>query len=530
MGQLLENQVSPRSQPLRLAPPRFGQTPRFDPAIHQSPVEEDLMNEDEDSFLQTIISRSPSKLNGSDKWPNTPTESMASMSLQSPARSYKDIEDPLDAIDALEDALEQIGQALPVIEDRGLDSPVRAGTPTNGAPQSRPHGAPEAHLSRVQSNGTEPATRKRTVSFHRLRDGIEQKPQPREANPSNTPSNPAITRQSSLTTARTANGPVRSVSKTARPASNDASSTSIQPSMVRKGSHPNLSSNTASTTVSKASKPRPQSTVISTSKPGFTPSKSTKPPTRPTFELPGEAISRQRRAQREERLKREEEELQRKREFKARKPRHLSSTPSLPVKDTATSRSRATLKADEPGSPGNPSILQNGRSSSLMPGRTSSFRTPSTSSRTSNPTQPNNASTVKKSTSVSPATPAKPTTLNGTSRRLSSNESRTPKSCSRAESTPASSRTPATTNTARTDDNTLPVQRSRGKEIFTRERIHERERERERREKEEAAKRARVEAAERGRLASREWAERQKARMAARKSRSHPDLKAEEGS
>jgi hypothetical protein len=55
----------------------------------------------------------------------------------------------------------------------------------------------------------------------------------------------------------------------------------------------------------------------------------------------------------------------------------------------------------------------------------------------------------------------------------------------------------------------------KGKEIVGRDKVQKAEMERVRREKEEAAKKARAEAAERGRIASREWAEKQKKRMAA---------------
>ena len=58
-------------------------------------------------------------------------------------------------------------------------------------------------------------------------------------------------------------------------------------------------------------------------------------------------------------------------------------------------------------------------------------------------------------------------------------------------------------------------QKVKGKEAFSRPKNEIAAREKERREKEEAAKKARIEAAERGRLASREWAEKQKARKAA---------------
>ena len=59
--------------------------------------------------------------------------------------------------------------------------------------------------------------------------------------------------------------------------------------------------------------------------------------------------------------------------------------------------------------------------------------------------------------------------------------------------------------------------KQKAREIYNRDRTEKQERERERREKEDAAKRARAEAADRGRQASREWAERQRKKLEAKK-------------
>lgn len=507
MSQVIEEQVSPKSQSLRLAPSQIVQTPRFDPAVHKSPVKEGLTNdEDEDSFVQSIISRSPLKSNNKGKWANPAARTMSSMS-RSQAGNYQDIEDPLDAIDALEDALEQIGQALPVVEEHGLDSPVRAGTPADGIRASR-------------SNGTNTASKKHNAALQSQRNEDEQRSQPREARLSQPHQLSTKTGQSSVTAARSTKNYDRSVSKSARSVSTDARSGPIRTSISRKNSHPNLPSNTASTLTSQTSKPRPHSTIInSISRPGFTPSKSTKPPTRSTFELPGEAISRRQKAQREERLKREEEELQRRREFKARTPLNYS-TPSFPVKETVASRGRATLNAEEaqnintlPDSSKSSPSLQTTRSSTLISTRTSSLRTALAGRPVPSRTQPDTKA-AGKSILVSPATSARHANPNIKNGGLSSNGSPTKgNDNNHGETSPVSFPSALTTTTAsspRTTGSTLLVQRLRGKEIFARDRIHEIERGRERREKEEAAKRARSEAAEWGRMASREWAEKQK--------------------
>lgn len=69
--------------------------------------------------------------------------------------------------------------------------------------------------------------------------------------------------------------------------------------------------------------------------------------TKSTFELPGEAISRRKREQHEAKLRAEEEELRRKREFKAR-PMRNSSAPGVTPRETIASRARqAKLQEDE---------------------------------------------------------------------------------------------------------------------------------------------------------------------------------------
>ncbi|OJD19239.1 hypothetical protein AJ78_00769 [Emergomyces pasteurianus Ep9510] len=509
MSQVIEEQIASKSHPSWLTRSQITRTPRFDPAVHKSPVKEELIgeDEDEDSFVQTIISRSPFKSNKQDKWANPTARSMSSVS-HSQAGNYQDIEDPLDAIDALEDALEQIGQALPVVEEHGLDSPVRPGTP-----------ADQIHVS--LSNGADMASKKHSAALQSQRNEDEQRSRRREAKLSLPPSQSLKSRQSSV--ARSRKSSDRCVSKSARSISTDSRPGPIHKSMARKSSHPNLPTNTTSTPTSRTSKVNPHSTIInSISKPGFTPSKSTKPPTRPTFELPGEAISKRQKAQREERLKREAEELQRRREFKARAPRNYS-TPSFPVKETVSSRSRATLNVEEAQNVNNlrensksPPSLHTTRSSSLMSTRAASLRTAVTGNNAYSRTQPETKAAGKSKT-IPPSTPARSANISLKNGGSGSNGSPTKDhDINHGDASPVSSSrtlTMTTTSSPRTTESTLLVQRSRGKEIFARDRIHEIERDRERREKEEAAKRARTEAAERGRMASREWAEKQKQKL-----------------
>ncbi|EGS23540.1 uncharacterized protein CTHT_0002340 [Thermochaetoides thermophila DSM 1495] len=89
----------------------------------------------------------------------------------------------------------------------------------------------------------------------------------------------------------------------------------------------------------KTASPSSSSSSLLSREPKF---KSSKPPTRPTFELPGEAISRRKREQHEAKLRAEEEEMRRRREFKARPmPRaSIIGTPSTLPRDTVASLAR----------------------------------------------------------------------------------------------------------------------------------------------------------------------------------------------
>lgn len=228
------------------------------------------------------------------------------------------------------------------------------------------------------------------------------------------------------------------------------------------------------------------------------PAKSANAPTKPTFQLPGEAVAARLKAQREERLKKEEEEAQKKREFKARPVPRTSIAP-VTVKQTAASRARQSLIFNGSEMQGL-SISENAqplrRASSINAGSVANATAKRQSSITSK----------RSSVIMPPPAVAKP----------SANTSR-PRVSASASSLSASSLSaaaPAATKSAVTAAE-VAVQRVKAREIFNRDRVEKERRERERREKEEAAKRARAQAAERGRLASREWAEKQKARKVA---------------
>ncbi|KAF6838845.1 carboxylesterase family protein [Colletotrichum musicola] len=206
--------------------------------------------------------------------------------------------------------------------------------------------------------------------------------------------------------------------------------------------------------------------------------RSTKAPTRPNFELPGEAISRRKREEREARLKAQEEEERRRREFKARPIKANLASTSYP-RETATSRARQNkgLDTSEVGkATENPSR----RSSVLGAPRASLARPTSTKSPQ---TRGRGTSQASASTQVSRATSTSTSSMSGKRSTLSAED--------------------------------LEQQKMRGKEVFERDNCYLEDKERERRERELNAKLAREEAAERSRQASRGWAEKQRRKQLA---------------
>jgi hypothetical protein len=187
------------------------------------------------------------------------------------------------------------------------------------------------------------------------------------------------------------------------------------------------------------------------------PPKSTKPPTVPKFQLPGEKLAAEQKARKEERLKREPDEAEapKKPAFKAR-PAPVRRPVAAPVRQTATSQARERVMSKENTS--NPTIKPLQRSGSVTASKRASIvqaRSVSTASA--------NRNSVLSNSGVPP-------------------------------------------NLAPAD---AAVPKSKGREVFNRDRLEKEARDTERKDKEEAAKRARAEAAERGRIASREWAKKQ---------------------
>ncbi|KPM43339.1 hypothetical protein AK830_g3213 [Neonectria ditissima] len=188
--------------------------------------------------------------------------------------------------------------------------------------------------------------------------------------------------------------------------------------------------------------------------------RSNKPLTKPNFELPGEAISRRKREEREARLKAQEEEERKKREFKAR-PMRPSVVPSTVPRETITSRARQGKSLnDDARKPLDSTKSQReslGAKSAHARGRLSNMTSQEDLSR-------------------------------GTSSTGSSGGKRNTLSAEEAQQL-----------------------KLKGKQIFQRDNTgFTRDKEREKRDREAAARLAREQAAERSRAAGREWAEKKR--------------------
>ncbi|KAI8687738.1 hypothetical protein NCS55_00025900 [Fusarium keratoplasticum] len=197
--------------------------------------------------------------------------------------------------------------------------------------------------------------------------------------------------------------------------------------------------------------------------------KSSKPPTKANFELPGEAFSRRKREEREARLKAQEEEERKKREFKARPVRTSITPASIPRETIASLARQGKLPQEDDGA------------------------------KHENKTK---RLSVTGSRAVPPSE-AKPSHGRG---RLSTATSR--EDLSRGTSTSGGSASGKRATLTAEEAHQLKL---RGKEIFQRDNTSfQRDREREKREREAATRLAREQAAERSRIASREWAEKKK--------------------
>src|ERR1700761_9023535 len=235
--------------------------------------------------------------------------------LTSPTITVPENGDPIEAIDALEDALEEVGKILPAMEPNLPEKPVKKSAPVKGNPVKR---TPMASAPKPGSNVVKPSA----VAGNTKSSSLAKSTQPS-----------ALSRSTS-----TRATPI--VKSTTNPR---VSTAAKRQSMVILSKESNSSTTPASTTTDYlASKRRPISMQFPPPPPKI---KSSKTPTRPTFTLPGDAILAKRKAMMEEKLKKEQEELAKKREFKARPvPGSGKARPaSMIVRQTASSIARTSL-------------------------------------------------------------------------------------------------------------------------------------------------------------------------------------------
>lgn len=340
---------------------------------------------------------------------------------KSPVKAVLRLEDSIEAIDKFEEEIERVGDLIPAISNS-------AQSPKDLEKQEKP--VTVARKETSTQNSSTPKTRK-------------------DSKPCNPKAAALVKKKAAVHPRALATLPASKVDPKARQVS-DSSTTSDKPPVAAR------------------------KRVSAIHKAPFVPAKSTKPPTRSNFELPGEAVARKLREAREERMKREEEEKAKKPAFKAR-PVRISQGPV--VKATATSRVRISMAKGE------------------IP-----------------------AVAAAKDVTTKPKVAPRPSDVSALGKRLSTVSVNKRSAPAPAHTSARVMRGPPSGTVRQSVNATDAAQlRAKGKEVFNRGKVEQDEREKMKKEKEDAAKKARAEAAERGRIASREWAEKQKAKKMAEK-------------
>ena len=413
----------------------------------------DDKEEKEDSFVAKIESRTPLKMTNSagieepsKDESNGDDSFVEQIKTRTPGKRISRIEDSVAALDALEEEIEKVGESIPA----GADG-LHVKTKKQAKPQS----------ATAKGKASDSMRLKRSTDIHK-----------------------------EIGTGRssTAVGPATSS------ASAGAMNTRARPRTSLAQGKTKIATQAVGST-RKAGQPVPQADlkqrVSSIYKAPFQPTKSTKPPTRASFELPGDAVARKLKEQREERLKREEEETPKPKVFKAR-PVRVSHAPE--VKLTAATKARLSMAKGESINRARPSNSLGNSKPVARPGpmaTVSPNKRLSTFSIANNSTQP----TVNDLTK----------SFANSSARLTRGPSLNASTSVRAPSALGANRPAPTAQES-------AHQKLKGKEVFGRTKVEIMEREKAKKEKEDAARKARDDAAERGRIASRKWAEKHKAR------------------
>lgn len=413
----------------------------------------------------------------------TPLDAAVTQPATSPSTSHRSndkTEDPIEAMDDLEDAVDKTNLEI----SQAPASPGKTQTPKPTAEAEKPKKAKAAPVVRL----TKAAAARLSMAQGTNKDASKA---------------PASTRpRSSIMPARAGN-----VRQSVVPA---ASSKRIPPTTGNaKTAATKSSPKSKKETTIPHSKPRPVSLSFPTPPPA---AKSSKAPTKSTFQLPGEAVAAKLKAAREERAKREATAAssktasdEKRPAFKARPvPSTLNKAPS--VRQTAASRARDPAKAGEIAAKPTTSISTTGLKRSNT--AAASGPRPSAARSSAKPSQPSTL-TVQKRARPSSMHVSSTSTTTIAAASASATAPRKPSTSSSSGGTAAAAATsrPSTAApTARIPSGTS----SKGKEVYARFGAARDAAENEKREKEDAARKARAAAAERGRAASREWAEKQR--------------------
>lgn len=425
-------------------------TPKFNPAVHAP--EPSSTTSAIDTVEDSFIAKIKTRSPSKMQSYSDGSKSPESYIEQTTSRAPR-IEDSVEAIDALEDAIERISQGLPSLDGIKINSPVKSAKKTPARMNLEPPTRAPNTLRKSE----------RTPAKSHAPPTTRATPRPR---PTSLVLPPTRTTSKAPTTF--------AVTKQQKKPIIDGS----RPKEVVVSQPPALSfSNSPAKALPNMTKKRVPSTSLSTSKPGFVPAKSSKAPTKPTFSLPGEVISAKLKAQREERLKQEAEAEKAKKNFKARPMPAKVSEPSVKPRENKSSQARLSIYAGGV----NKENIEPSKALVRKPRPVSMIEKPKTDATRAN-------SGVRRTTSVT----AKSTTstVRVSSVQLSAGQK---------------------SNVSKDE---VVQQRAKGKEVFGRNKAEIERMENERKEKEEAARKARADAAERGRQASREWAEKQKRKLA----------------
>ncbi|KAH6682619.1 hypothetical protein B0J14DRAFT_574032 [Halenospora varia] len=387
---------------------------------------------------------------------------------RSPAKPVSRIEDSVEALDQLEEAMEALDQAAMAETMVSPEKPRRkAQTGSQEGPLHKKTAIEATAKATSSSSQTKQAPFKSGYGSMRVKSA-------------NTKQAPTLKKAASMS--------FRPGSTTHKPAEEKKSQTSPPPKEPTKSTKPptrptfELPGEAVARKLKEQREARlaqrqssEESAPIQRAVSGPKVAKSTKPPTKADFELPGEALSRRKKEALEARLKAQEEEERKRREFKA-KPIRKSIVPDYVPRETVASRARQSKIGIESM---DGTELSVSKRSSIVGGHRPSLQQLNLANMSAprNP-GPNRQLTRKPSTTSGPS-------MSGLSMQRS------------------------------VSDKEVQIQRQRAKEIYNRDARLTEDMEREKQEREAAAKRAREDAAERGRQASREWAEKQRAKKLA---------------